>query len=237
MSVHEHGGHDYWEQQAAGYALDALEPEEAAEFVGHLSDCSQCQALVDQHALVAAQLGALAYDDRPAPTWAELRKGVVETPDRPANNVVPIRRRRRAVLVSAAAASVAAVVAIAIWQTPNGSGNGPLTSASACAATSGCHVVALRADGKTALSVLVYGRDVALASTAMAPPPPGSEWALWRLPKSGTPQLMTTFAKTNGTRAPLGLPYADIAGFAVSREPNGTAPAAPSVVVATGTIA
>lgn len=237
MSGHEPDSHGYWEEQAAGYALDALEPEEVVEFARHLAGCDECQKLVDQHALVAAQLGALAYDDRPAPTWSELRAGIVGPHDEPSSDVVPLRRRRSAVLLSAAAASVAAVVGITVWQTSSGSSEDPLTSAHACADTAGCHVVALRADGKTSLSVLVFGHDVALRSAVIAQPPAGSEWALWRLPKSGPAQLMTTFDNANGTRATLGLPYADIAGFALSREPAGTTPTTPSVVVATGTSA
>lgn len=230
--------HDHWEEQAAGYALDALEPEEVAAFVQHLDGCAECQALVDEHALVAAQLGALAYDDRPAPTWADIRDGIVGSTDEPASTVVPIRRRRT-VLLSAAAAAVAAVVGVTVWQTAARTSHGPLTSARACANTAGCRVVTLRAPGggTTAASALVYGHDVALVSSSMPRPPSGSEWALWRLPKSGTPQLMTTFENTNGTRAPLGLPIADVAGFAVSREPAGTTPTKPSVVVASGTVA
>jgi len=231
-------GHEFWAEQAAGYALDALEPEERAEFERHLADCPECQRLVDQHALVAAQLGALAYDDRPAPTWAHIRDGVVAPVpmDDSPSNVVPMRRRRAALLLSAAAAAVASVVGITVWQTTNGSSNGPLTSASACADTSGCHVVALRAGDSTALSVLVYGRDVALLPATMDRPPAGSEWALWRLPKSGAPQLMTTFDHVGGTRTSIEVSYADIAGFAVSQEPAGSTPAAPSTVVASGTV-
>ena len=30
-------GHEHWDEQAAGYALDALEPDELAEFDGHLA--------------------------------------------------------------------------------------------------------------------------------------------------------------------------------------------------------
>lgn len=233
MTAHEH-----WEEQAAGYALDALEPEEAAEFAAHLAGCGECQALVDQHLLVAAQLGSLAYDDRPAPTWTDLRPGIVGAPvDEEPSNVVRMRPRRATLLTSAAAAAVAVVVGITVWQTTGGSNRNALVSASACANTSGCHVVVLRAGEKTAASVLVYGHDVALVSTTMPRPPTGSEWALWRLPKSGAPQLMTTFDEANGTRTSLGLAYADIAGFAVSREAAGTTPTTPSTVVARGVVA
>jgi anti-sigma-K factor RskA len=233
-------GHEFWEEQAAGYALDALEPDERAEFERHLAGCAECRELVDQHALVAAQLGALAYDDRPAPTWPEIRDRVVEPMAEPRGNVARIRHRRAAVMLSAAAAAVAAVVGITVWQSSGGSNNGPLTSANACTRTAGCHVVVLSAPGTrgtTALSVLVYGHDVALLPAALGRAPAGSEWALWRLPRSGGPQLMTTFDQVKGTRGSVAAPYADIAGFAVSREAAGSTPAKPSTVVAYGTAA
>ena len=230
-------GHEHWDEQAAGYALDALEPDETEEFLRHLNGCDDCRRLVDEHSLVAAQLGALAYDDRPAPTWSRLRTGIVSDAARPADqpaadNVVPLRRRRLAVALTAAAAAAAAVIGVTIWQTGS-SDHGPLTSVSACADTAGCHVVALRAGGRTAASVLVYGDTAALVS--MQAPPKGSEWALWQLPHSGGPKLLAVF-DSHGTRASLNTAYADTTGFAVSREAAGSTPVAPSIVVASGPV-
>ena len=224
-------GHEFWEEQAAGYALDALEPDETTEFLRHLDDCEQCRQLVDEHALVAAQLGALAYDDRPAPRWSHVRAGIVGDSGQPAtDNVIPLRRRRVAVALTAAAGAAAAVVGVTVWQT-GGSAHGPLTSASACANTAGCHVVALRAVGRTAASVLVYGDTASIVS--MQAPPQGSEWALWQLPHAGGPKLLAVF-DNHGTRASLDGAYADTTGFAVSREAAGTTPVTPSIVVASG---
>ena len=231
-------GHEYWEEQAAGYALDALEPDETDEFLRHLDGCDECRRLVDEHSLIAAQLGALAYDDRPAPTWSHVRAGIVGATQEPtpaADTVIPLRRRRRvAVALTAVAAAAAAVIGITVWQTSSTS-HGPLTSASACAGTAGCHVVELRAGGRTAGSVLVYGDTAAVVS--MQSPPPGSEWALWQLPHTGYgPKLLTVFANGHSTHALLHMAYADTAGFAVSREPAGSTPVSPSIVVASGPV-
>src|SRR4051794_28258471 len=105
MSAHEH---DHWEQLAAGFALDALEPEERADFTAHLASCAQCRELLDEHSLVAAQLGSLAGDDVSPPPWSAIRAGVVGEPQRPAEaEVVVLRRRPRFATLAAAAAAVA----------------------------------------------------------------------------------------------------------------------------------
>ena len=234
MSGHE----QYWEEQAAGYALDALEPDEAAEFLRHLADCADCRARVDQHALVAAQLGALAYDDRPAPTWSELRGGIVGTADEPQSNVVPLRRHRAcAILTAAAAAAVAIVVAVVVWPGSSQSHElSALKSVSACQRTSGCHVVQLEG-GSSSASVLVYRQAVTVYSDSMARPPAGEEWVLWQLPKQGAPKPLAAYADSNGAQAALIASYADTAGFAISREPAGTMPTKPSTVIVSGTVA
>ena len=67
----------------------------------------------------------------------------------------------------------------------------------------------------------------------MPAPPSGSVWALWQVPRSGAPQLLTEF-ETGRHTAPLQVGYDETASFAVSRERSGATPTAPSVVVATG---
>src|SRR3954466_5750017 len=102
--------HDYWEQLAAGFALDALEPEGRADPPAHLATCAQCQELVDEHALVAAQLGSLAGDDVSPPPWSAIRVGVVgESQRRAEADGVVLRLRPRFATLAAAAAAVAVV--------------------------------------------------------------------------------------------------------------------------------
>lgn len=234
MSAHEH---DHWQQLAAGFALDALEPEERADFTAHLASCAQCQQLVDEHSLVAAQLGSLAGDDVSPPPWSAIRAGVVGEPQRPAEaEVVVLRRRPRFATLAAAAAAVAvAGAAVATWQlTRDANGTQPLASVAACRHTTGCHVVALgTTDGATPADLLVHDGRVAVVPTSMPAPPSGSVWALWQVPRSGAPQLLTEF-ETGRHTAPLQVGYDETASFAVSRERSGATPTAPSVVVATG---
>ena len=95
----------------AGYALDALDPEERRTFEAHLAGCEHCQEELSSfwettEALAVAVSG-------PAPS-AELRERILaDVRAEPPQVVVPFEpRRRRAVPVLAAAAAITAVVAL-----------------------------------------------------------------------------------------------------------------------------
>ena len=228
--------HEQWDELAAGYALDALEPEEQAEFVEHLSGCARCHELVDQHSLVAAQLGSLAGGDVSPPPWSAMRTGIVG-PSQTAGDadVVVLRRRPRFVVMTSAAAAVAVLAAGVIgWQATRGGTAKPLASAAACRHTTGCHIVALDTSAGAAAQLLIHDGRAAVVPIAMPAPPPGSVWALWQLPRGGAPLLLTEFA-TGKPSASLKVGYGQTAGFAVSREAVGATPAAPSEVIAAGT--
>ena len=233
MSEHEH-----WDELAAGYALDALEPEEHAEFVTHVDGCAHCREAVDRHTLVAAQLGSLAGDDieMTPPAWSAIRPGVVggEPATAPEADIVVLLQRRRWVAVTAAAAVVAALVGVITWRAGHG-GNDvqPLASVAACRQTDGCHVVALNAGDSSPANVLVYGDDLRLVSTSMPAPPKGRVWALWQVPRDGAPRLLSEFG-SGSPRARLAVTYDDTSDFALSQERAGVTPAAPTTVVAHG---
>jgi len=53
-------GHALDHPEAAGYALRALDPDDAARFEEHLSSCEQCQAQVAEFTLVAESLALAA---------------------------------------------------------------------------------------------------------------------------------------------------------------------------------
>jgi anti-sigma-K factor RskA len=93
----------------AGYALDALDPDERKRYEQHLGTCASCQAELAELGEVA---GALAYGaDGPAPA-PELRARILDAAA--GDNVVALTRRRTwAVPAVAVAACVA--VALAVW--------------------------------------------------------------------------------------------------------------------------
>jgi anti-sigma factor RsiW len=101
----------------AGYALDALDPEERRAYEDHLEDCERCQEELGSFwettdALAVAASGAVPGDG--------LRERVLAAARAEPQNVIPFApRRQRAMPALAAVAAVAAVVAlgVGIWAT------------------------------------------------------------------------------------------------------------------------
>jgi anti-sigma-K factor RskA len=233
-------GHDQWDELAAGYALDALEPAEELRFTEHLATCADCRATLADHDLVAAQLGSLAYDDGEPdepPSWSAIRASVVGD-SRPASLDEHRRtRRRQPWLLAAAAAVVAAVAAIVVVsQTTGGSTPASTRAIASCRHTAGCSVVHLHAsNGADPGVVLVSAGKATMVPLAMKPAAVGTQYVLWQLLRSGPPVPVDGFRSGTALQsAPLVAPYADTAAFAVSVEPATWPPAQPTHVVATG---
>lgn len=72
-------GHHEVEELLGAYALDAVDPDEAAEIEYHLSTCPRCRAELAEHREVAALLG---YAGAPAPAgvWDRIVAGLEEPP-------------------------------------------------------------------------------------------------------------------------------------------------------------
>jgi anti-sigma-K factor RskA len=96
----------------AGYALDALDPEDRREYEAHLADCPRCREELSTMWQTAEALAVGASGPEPSP---ELRDRVLAAARSEPQAVVPLApRRSRAVPVLAAAAAVAAVLALAV---------------------------------------------------------------------------------------------------------------------------
>ena len=96
----------------AGYALDALDPEERSAYEAHLPGCEQCQGELESFWTTTEALAVAASG--PAPSVA-LRERILTDVRAEPQVVVPFEpRRRRLVPVLAATAAIAAVVALAV---------------------------------------------------------------------------------------------------------------------------
>ena len=95
----------------AGYALDALDPDEREEFERHLAGCEQCQKELASFWEVTSALAVAA--DGPAP-GAELRERILADARAEKQTVVPLESRRRLSPVLASVTAVAAVLAIGL---------------------------------------------------------------------------------------------------------------------------
>jgi anti-sigma-K factor RskA len=254
------GPHDdlRWSELAAGFALHALEPDEEQTFREHLADCTTCQATLDEHSLVAAQLASLVDDTTmTAPPWSRIRPALdlrpstvpMQRPQQPAAEpreaVVRHIGARHARVLAAAAAFVGLVgVAVAGWQLTNRSNNETRvpSAIAACRATAGCHVVRLLADGKVeAGDVVVRDGSAAVVPTAMPALDAAHVYVLWQVPRDGRPTPVTALGAVRTAQASpsttLKIPYADTVAFAMSVEPADRVPTKPTNVVAVGTAA
>lgn len=103
--------HDALHDLTPGYALDALDENERAEYEAHLATCEQCR---DELARMQDTVGSLAYGvQSPAPP-PELRDRIVAQARAERGSVVPFRPRRRLTYALGAFAAAAAAVALAV---------------------------------------------------------------------------------------------------------------------------
>ncbi len=99
---------------SAPYALDALTPDDRAQFEEHLRTCDRCQA--DLAGLQDAAASLAFSVEGPAPPSA-LRAAILDAARAERPNVVPLRPRRTLTAVAAALAVAASVAAVGfgVW--------------------------------------------------------------------------------------------------------------------------
>ena len=102
----------------AAYALDALDPEEAAAYERHLSQCEECR---EQLAELNETAAALAFGAVAPEPPKRLRTSILDAAAAERSNVVPLLRRRwvaRGLAVAAAAVACIVVgLAVSLSQT------------------------------------------------------------------------------------------------------------------------
>jgi anti-sigma-K factor RskA len=198
----------------AGYALDALDPDERARYEEHLASCERCREELQGFWQVSGALGRAAGGPTPP---ASLRDRILEQARDERPNVVPLRRRI-ATPVLASAAAVAAVVAVAlgIWSLGLSQdlddANGVLAVLSDPNAR-----VRESANGEANLVVTPTGR-AALVVRRLAPAPSGKDYEIWVF-ENGVPQPAGLFERPGV--AMLSRRVAPGQTVAVTLEPDG----------------
>jgi anti-sigma factor RsiW len=172
----------------AGYALDALDPEERSAYEAHLPGCEHCQEELASFWETTAALALASSGPEPSPA---LRERILESERaEPPQNVVPLEpRRRRVAPVLGAVAAVAAVVALALglWGSSLSSDLDETREALArqqaaaeILADPSAESVALQA-GAGRLVVASDGR-AALVLAGLDPAPAGKTYEVWIVP-------------------------------------------------------
>lgn len=252
--------HAAWDELAAGYAANALEPEEEHTFVDHLRGCDRCRATLASLEEVTAQLG-LAVE--PAEPPADLRTRILDAAaaERPAvfGRTPPVAPRapkaRRAgrvwqptfrVATLAAAAAAVAVVALGGWNlTLRGDGQAKelaiqrRDAALRCLVTPETRKYDLTSDaGARARTCLAGGHAYVVVDRLERNDPDRSIYVLWWMDAQQVPHAVERFDKeTDGTavyRLPIDATPADVTAMAISLEPGRGLPAKPTRAVAYG---
>jgi anti-sigma factor RsiW len=218
----------------AGYALDALDPEERRDFEAHLAGCERCREDLASFWSVGEALAVATSG--PAPS-ADLRERILAAARAEPQVVVPFEpRRRRAlpVLSSAVAVAAIALVAVGFWALRLSSDLDETRSAlerqreaAAVLADPSARTVALQAgDGR--LVVTQDGRAALLVS-GLDPAPAGKTYEMWVI-EDETPAPAGLFAgdeaavPVDGTVDP-----GDIVAVTIEDEGGATTPNLPPI--------
>ncbi len=222
----------------AGYALDALDPEEREAFEEHLAGCVRCQ---EELATLWEVTGALAVATAgPAPS-AALRDRILAGVRAEAHNVVPLEsRRRRLVPALGAVSAIAAVVAIGLGiyaLSLHGKLDDSRTAlaqqqgAASVLADPAARNVSLRSgDGR--LVVAADGAAVLLLRNAR-PLPSGKIYEAWVVGADQTARPAGAFEPAEGqavVRIGRPVPRNSIVGVTIEDDAGATTPTLPMVV-------
>jgi anti-sigma factor RsiW len=218
---------DELHELTAGYALDALEPDERDAYEAHLPGCERCQEELAGLWEVTGALAVAVSGPEPSPA---LRDRVLASVRAEEQNVVPLeaaRRRRSWAPALGAAAALAAVVALGlgIW---GASVSGELDDtraalereqrAAAVLADPAAQTVALDAgSGK----LVVADGDAVLVVDDLGTAPSGKTYQTWVI-EEGAPVSAGVFEGSTGQSVvPLDQEVPDGAVVAVTVEDEG----------------
>jgi anti-sigma-K factor RskA len=155
---------DVMHELAAGYALNALDPDDTRAYEQHLAGCATCQAELARFRDASTALGFAAPVATPRP---ELRGRILGAAraDRP--NVVPLRPRWAYPV--AAVAAVAACVAIGLG----------IYAASLKSKLDNASVQTLALKGAAGSVVVGRNGEAALVVSGLRPAPAGKTYEVW----------------------------------------------------------
>jgi hypothetical protein len=212
-------------EQAAAYALDALDDRGREEFEQHLATCTVCKEELQSLRSAAA---ALAYAvDVPDPPDA-LKERLLERARREAapTAVTPLRRRLALPAVAAlAAASAAAAVGLSVWVSSlqnslDRNRNAGRAQAQVLAVLAAPGTRRVQLEGANGSLVVAPSGDAALIVSNLSRAPSGHTYEAWVI-RNARPRPAGTFAAGGGrTVLPLSRAVRSGSRVAVTLEPG-----------------
>lgn len=175
-----------------GYALDALDESERADYERHLATCERCR---DELARMQDTVGTLAYAvESPAPS-AALRERIVSQARAERGNVVPFRPRRHLTYALGAVAAAAAVVALAVGLWASSVSNDLDQQRSVVSILADPQARQVPMEGAEGRVVVTDSGDAALVTSVPAAPA-GKTYEVWVF-EGETPRPAGTFEGTD----------------------------------------
>jgi anti-sigma-K factor RskA len=247
-------GHGIWEELAAGYALNALEPEDEQAFVAHLRGCDRCAGDL---AAMAEVTGELAYAADPAAPPPDLGRRIMAAAaaERPAAHATPAPRRTRRrgrvwrpevhLGTLATAAAVVLVLVLGTWNVVlRGTADSRAAAlarrdaALSCLASPGAARFQLRSADAPKASACVAGERAYVVADRLDRNGPDAVYVLWWQDAASAMHPVERFDVTGTGTAVFELPIhvatADVRAMAISLEPGHALPDKPSRPIAVG---
>lgn len=196
---------------AAGYAVDALGPDEERAFEEHLARCPRCREEVAALTAAAAQL---AYASPPADPPAALRERIMTAVRQERSERYRPRPRWAVPALAAAALASCAAVGLGVWAA---------TLHSRLDSPQALHALPLR--GASGSVVVARGGSAALVVTGLPSTPGGKTYELWVIRGRGAePAGLFEPGPARTTVVRLSRPLASGARVGVTVEPAGGSP-------------
>ncbi len=187
----------------AGYALDALDPEERDAYEAHLPQCERCQDELAAFSEVAGALAVAATGPAPPPG---LRERILSDARAEPVNVVPLEPRHRTtpVLAAVSAIAAAAAVALGLYALSLDARLGDTRTAlsqqeKVTAVLSDPDARTVDLDSGDGRVVVAPGGDAVLVLNGMGTLPEGKTYQAWVIGGDGKPLPAGTFEPDEGT--------------------------------------
>jgi anti-sigma-K factor RskA len=240
--------HAPYDELTAGYMLDALGPQDEADFAGHLPDCARCQDAVARFTEITAALAETAPPAEPDPALGErIMAAVAREPAQHRTSPRAGRLRRPLRVAAASVAAAAALIAGGVtYAGLQGGGSVPQPPSAGCAQARTCREIVLTdASSRTPAARLIVADGTAwlVPSGLKADNTAQQVYVLWQITGGHTPLAVGSFDVRGhhpGNHpiriGALTVPYSGTWAFAVSLEHGRTIPATPSHPVALGQV-